>query len=153
MNMFAIAATVAALSLSSVSFAQSAAPVPASVNTAASTLTLTYTGIETREGSIMVALYDTEASYDRDGAPVRVAVVPANADSVTLSFEGLAPGRYAIKSFHDVDGNNQMSTNPMGMPIEPFAFSNNARGNMGPARWAQAMFEVNGATSHSITIQ
>jgi uncharacterized protein (DUF2141 family) len=153
MNMFAIAATVAALSLSSVSFAQSAAPVPASVNTAASTLTLTYTGIETREGSIMVALYDTEASYDRDGAPVRVAVVPANADSVTLSFEGLAPGRYAIKSFHDVDGNNQMSTNPMGMPIEPFAFSNNARGNMGPASWAQAMFEVNGATSHSITIQ
>jgi uncharacterized protein (DUF2141 family) len=153
MNMFAIAATVAALSLSSVSFAQSAAPVPASVNTAASTLTLTYTGIETREGSIMVALYDTEASYDRDGAPVRVAVVPANADSVTLSFEGLAPGRYASKSFHDVDGNNQMSTNPMGMPIEPFAFSNNARGNMGPARWAQAMFEVNGATSHSITIQ
>jgi uncharacterized protein (DUF2141 family) len=155
MNMFAIAATVAALAASSAAIAQTvpATPVPAAATTGTSTLTLTYSGIETREGVVMVALYDSEAAYDDGGQPVRVAMIPANAESVTLTIEGLAPGRYAIKSFHDVDGDNRMSTNPMGMPIEPFAFSNNARGNMGPARWAQAVFDVNGATAHSISIQ
>jgi uncharacterized protein (DUF2141 family) len=152
MNIFAIAATAAVLAASSAAFAQQAPLTPVSVSTSASTLSLTYTGIETQEGAIMVALFDSETAYD-GGAPVRVAMVPANAVSVTLSIEGLAPGRYAIKSFHDIDGDNRMSTNPMGMPIEPFAFSNNARGNMGPATWAQSAFDVNGATAHSITIQ
>jgi uncharacterized protein (DUF2141 family) len=152
MNIFAIAATAAALAASSAAFAQQTPLTPASVSSGASTLTLTYSDIETREGAIMVALFDSEAAYD-GGAPVRVAMVPANAASVTISIEGLTPGRYAIKSFHDIDGDHRMSTNPMGMPIEPFAFSNNARGNMGPATWSQSVFEVNGATTHGISIR
>jgi uncharacterized protein (DUF2141 family) len=66
---------------------------------------------------------------------------------------GLAPGRYAIKSFHDIDGDNRMSTNPMGMPIEPFAFSNNARGNMGPPNWADSAFDIAATTTHSISFR
>jgi uncharacterized protein (DUF2141 family) len=156
MNIFAIAATAVVLAASSAAFAQQAPLTPAAVTNpaaaSASTLNLTYDGIETQEGAIMVALFDSEAAYN-GGAPVRVAMVPANAASVSVSIAGLAPGRYAIKSFHDIDGDNRMSSNPMGMPIEPFAFSNNARGNMGPATWTQAAFEVNGATAHSITIR
>jgi uncharacterized protein (DUF2141 family) len=154
MNSFAVAATIAALAASSAAIAQSTPSAPAApvTATAPASLALTYSGIETREGSIMVALYDSEQAFDRGGAPVRVAMVPASADSVSLSIEGLAPGRYAIKSFHDIDGNGQMSMNPMGIPTEPFAFSNDARGNMGPARWADAAFEVNGTTTHRISI-
>lgn len=67
---------------------------------------------------------------------------------------GLKPGRYAVKSFHYIDGDGKMGTNPFGMPIEPFAFSNNAVGNMGPAKWADASFEVKaGANSHRIEIK
>ena len=66
---------------------------------------------------------------------------------------GLAPGRYAIKAFHDVDGDGRMGTNPFGMPTEPYAASNNARGNMGPPAWSDAAFEVPaGETAQSITI-
>jgi uncharacterized protein (DUF2141 family) len=156
MNIFAIAATIAVVAASSSAWAQSApavpaAPAPASASSA--TLTLTYTGIATQEGNIMVALFDSEQAFDRGGAPVRVAMVPANAASVTVRIEGLASGRYAIKSFHDLDGDNRMSTNPMGMPIEPFAFSNNARANMGPPTWADSMFDVNGATAQTISFR
>ena len=47
-----------------------------------------------------------------------------------------------MKSFHDLNGNGRMDSNPFGMPTEPFAFSNNARGNMGPAPWSAAAFDV-----------
>jgi uncharacterized protein (DUF2141 family) len=47
--------------------------------------------------------------------------------------------------FHDVNGDGRMNTNPFGIPTEPYAFSNNARGQFGPASWADAVFTVEAA--------
>jgi uncharacterized protein (DUF2141 family) len=104
-----------------------------------------------RTGSVMVALYDSEASYG-SGPAVAQAVIPASGE-VVARFENLPAGDYAVKAFHDVDGNGRMNTNPFGIPIEPYAFSNNAVGNMGPARWAAARFPVSGAAAQTITIR
>jgi uncharacterized protein (DUF2141 family) len=121
---------------------------------AGSSLAVNFTGIEEKQGALMGVLFDSEAAYDGKGAPVRPIMVTADKAEVAAVIEGLAPGTYAIKLFHDIDGDGKMGTNPYGMPTEPFAFSNNAQGNMGPAKWADAKFEVKaGANAHSITIQ
>lgn len=139
-----IAVAMAATSFSSAAIAQEAA----------ATLTLTYTGIETQEGKVLGVLFDSEEGYNGKVAPVRQIMITADKAEVAAQLEGLKPGRYAIKTFHDIDGDGKMGTNPFGMPIEPFAFSNNAVGNMGPAKWADAAFEIKaGANSHSIVIQ
>jgi uncharacterized protein (DUF2141 family) len=115
-----------------------------------STLVVTFeTG--PRTGSVMVALYDSEASYGA-GPAVAQAVVPASGE-VVARFENLPAGDYAVKAFHDVDGDGRMNTNPFGIPIEPYAFSNNAVGNMGPARWAAARFPVSGQTAQTISLR
>jgi uncharacterized protein (DUF2141 family) len=117
------------------------------------TLTVTFTGIETQEGAVMGAVFNSEDAYNGKGAPVRQIMVAADKAEVAAQLAGLAPGKYAIKLFHDIDGDGQMGTNPFGMPIEPFAFSNNAVGNMGPAKWADAAFDVTaGDNTHSISI-
>ena len=121
---------------------------------ASSNLTVKFTGIEEKQGTILGVLVDSEAAYDGKAAPVRSLMVTADKAEVAAMIDGLAPGIYAIKLFHDVDGDGKMSTNPYGMPVEPFAFSNNAQGNMGPAKWADAKFEVPaGANTHRITIK
>ena len=121
---------------------------------ASSNLTVNFTGIEEKQGTILGVLVDSEAAYDGKAAPVRSLMVTADKAEVVAMIDGLAPGIYAIKLFHDVDGDGKMSTNPYGMPVEPFAFSNNAQGNMGPAKWADAKFKVKtGANTHSITIK
>lgn len=61
---------------------------------------------------------------------------------VPLTFENVAPGTYAVKIFQDVDGDGKMGTNALGIPNEPFGFSNNAMGNFGPPSFKQAAFEV-----------
>ena len=138
-----------ALAMAGASF--SAAAVAQS---AGSSLTVNFTGIEEKQGAILGVLVDSEAAYDGKAAPVRPLMVTADKAEVAAIVDGLAPGTYAIKLFHDVDGDGKMSTNPFGMPVEPFAFSNNAQGNMGPAKWADAKFEVKaGANTHSITIK
>jgi uncharacterized protein (DUF2141 family) len=116
-------------------------------------LSVSFTGIEEKEGAVMAVLFNSEDAYNGKGAPVRQMMIKADTAEVSTLLEGLAPGRYAIKSFHDIDGDTKMGTNPFGMPTEPFAFSNNAVGNMGPAKWADAAFEVKaGSNSHSIEI-
>jgi len=67
-------------------------------------------------------------------------------------FEDLPAGDYAMKAFHDVDGDGRMATNPFGMPTEPFAFSNNAVGNMGPAGWDRAHFSAAGSVAQTINL-
>ncbi|MGH7020451.1 MAG: DUF2141 domain-containing protein, partial [Brevundimonas sp.] len=112
--------------------------------------TLTFeTGAET--GAVMVALYDSEAAYE-GGQPAQVTQVDVAGGQHEAVFD-LPAGAYGVKAFHDVNGNGKMDTNPFGMPTEPFAFSNNAVGNMGPAKWDRARFEVSGATAQTIRLR
>lgn len=138
---------IAAIALNVPALAAAAAtPQPAQ-------LEVDFTGIQEPTGAIMLAIFDSEAGYNSE-KPVRGMRLVVGAAAAKTLIEGLPAGRYAIKSFHDVDGDGKMATNPYGMPVEPFAFSNNAKGNMGPASWAQAAFEVKaGANTHAITIQ
>jgi uncharacterized protein (DUF2141 family) len=125
------------------------APVPA-----AATLTIRFEGIEAPSGQIMLSMFDSQIAHDQNGAPARVAAVDVDGKTAVVHFEGIAPGDYAIKAFHDVDGDGQMATIPFGMPLEPFAFSNNAKADGGPAKWDDARFPASvGANTVSIAIK
>ena len=73
---------------------------------------------------------------------MRAFAVAADGATIEERLPGLKPGRYAIRVFHDLDGDGKMGLNPFGVPTEPFAFSNDAKGMMGPASWDAAAFEV-----------
>ena len=107
---------------------------------------------EAQTGTVNIVLYDSEAGYE-SGPPVRMARLDVAKGETMASFEGLAAGDYALKSFHDVNDNGRMDTNPFGMPIEPYAFSNNAVGNMGPAKWDRAHFSVSGTASQTLILR
>jgi hypothetical protein len=141
--MIRLAATAAALLLSA---------APALAQTADSKVVLTFeTGART--GQVMVALYDSAAAFDGgSSSPVAATAISASGP-VVATFGNLPAGDYAVKAFHDVNGDGQMNTNPFGIPTEPYAFSNNAVGNMGPARWDRAHFAVSGETAQTISIR
>jgi uncharacterized protein (DUF2141 family) len=126
-----------------------ALPQSASAEPAAK-LSLTVTGIKEAKGALMIAVFD-EAGYAKDKS-VAAAAVPVTALTASTTFD-LRPGKYGIKMFHDVDGDGKMATNPFGMPIEPFGFSNNAPAQFGPATWQAAAFDVPAAgAAHSIAL-
>lgn len=133
----ALVLTLAALPAAILTFGA----LPARAQEAAE-LTVAFKDIQTPSGVMMIALYDSQEAYDRNGKPVRAVQLPVTAATAQTKVAGLKPGRYAIKMFHDIDSDGKMGANPFGIPLEPFAFSNNAKGSMGPASWAAASFEV-----------
>jgi uncharacterized protein (DUF2141 family) len=147
---------IAAAAFNLPALAAGASTTPAetgSAETASANLTIEFSGIAEPKGQLMLAIFDSRDAYDERGKPVKSVMVPVDAATETVQVEGLAAGRYAFKLLHDVDGDGKMATNPFGMPTEPFAFSNNARGNMGPAKWDAASFDVAGATTQHIAFR
>lgn len=103
---------------------------------------------------VRVALYDSARAFgrDRDGqTALRRVEVLAEHRSVSLVLAGLAAGSYALSVFADANGNQQLDTNFVGNPIEPYGFSRDARALFGPPDFEQARFEI-GADAVTETI-
>lgn len=124
-------------------------PAPASADTASVTIELT--GLQP-QGQVMLQVFNSEESY-RAGRGLAARRIPITASTATVEFEDVPTGQYAVRLFHDLNGNGELDTNPFGILTEPYAFSNNARGSFGPATWAQAVFTLNaGENVHRISL-
>jgi uncharacterized protein (DUF2141 family) len=51
----------------------------------------------------------------------------------------------AIAVYQDLDSNDVLTKNGLGIPTEPYGFSNNARGTFGPPRFDKAQLTVTDA--------
>jgi uncharacterized protein (DUF2141 family) len=121
-----------------------AAPISAvaqSADAESANLQISVEGIETQTGNLMIALFASADGF-KDSKSVAGLRLEANAETLSAGFEDLEPGVYAIKMFHDVDGNSKLNTNMFGIPSEPFGFSNDAPVRFGPPKWQAARFEV-----------
>jgi uncharacterized protein (DUF2141 family) len=103
---------------------------------------LRFTGMKTGAGAIMAALYGSEDAYAQGAAPLRALRIPVVDGVAVVDIEGLAPGRYAVKAFRDLKGDGKLAMNPFGVPLEPVAFSNNAKVNLRAPSWTQTVFDL-----------
>lgn len=116
------------------------------------TLSIDISGIKKDRGTIRVAVFDTKEAWLKK--PVYTAVMPVNGNDLRFSQEAVPYGVYAVAVYHDVDSNGELNTNFIGLPKEPYGFSNNARGSFGPAKWKKASFTVDQAnTSFNIKVK
>ena len=122
----------------------------------ASELRITVEGIRSTRGTILIGLYDSLETFTRaiefpakDGFlndPDRFAAVALRANAARRSavvLTNLDPGQYAIILFHDENGNGKIDKNVLGVPIEPYGFSNNVQGFLGPPAYKEAIMEIN----------
>jgi uncharacterized protein (DUF2141 family) len=133
--------------------ATSAAFAPALVS--AETLTITIADIRESEGRLMIQVANSEKGFEfsEDSAAPPPVAISQLAEAGEMTFEvTLPPGVYGARVLHDLNGNGKVDSNFVGMPKEPWAFSNNATGRLGPAKWQDAKFEISGDTAVEIRL-
>jgi uncharacterized protein (DUF2141 family) len=121
----------------------------ASPFTRAADLTIDVKGMTSDKGVVLIALYDKTDAWMKKA--VKFASVAAKPDSVSVVLKDLPEGEYAASIFHDENGNGKLDTNAIGMPIEPYSFSNDAAGTFGPPTFEQSKFKLDGEKK-SITV-
>jgi uncharacterized protein (DUF2141 family) len=113
-------------------------------------LEVTVKNIRQPKGNIRVGLFDKEDLFLKDAVVGKI--VKASADEVTVVFENLKPGAYALSVIHDENENGELDSNMMGMPKEGFAFGNNAMGMFGPPSFEKAKLNIEDKKQVSQTI-
>lgn len=107
-------------------------------------VSLTVTGLRSDKGQVLICLTrDAHAFPDCTGsADARHAIVPATNPQTT--FANLPQGRYAISVLHDENGNGRADKTLGFIPREGFGFSRDAPVRMGPPKFEQAAFAIDG---------
>ena len=70
-----------------------------------------------------------------------------------FTFKKLAHRTYAIAVFHDLNSNGKLDKNALGLPQEPYGFSNNARNTFSAPSFSQASFVHGEEQSISISVR
>jgi len=103
------------------------------------TVTVTIENVLNDNGLIMASLHSDETFMK--GAGIIDLADEAKKGEVTLTFENVKPGTYAIMVLHDENENNRMDFEANGMPKESYGMSGNAM-VMGPPTFNDAKFDV-----------
>jgi uncharacterized protein (DUF2141 family) len=110
----------------------------------AADLTVVVQNVRSGEGQVMLGVFDNASSFPKNVARgLQAAAASRDASGrVTLVVRNLPSGSYAVSAYHDLDANGRLNSNLLGLPSEPYGFSNNARGTLGPPSFQAAAFVV-----------
>ena len=112
------AATIAAfMFLSALCFAE-----PNPNNSETCKVSVSIKNIKTADGTIIMSIHDSDKSFSKK-IPLKTLKLSPEVPSVLCTLD-LAPGEYAFCVYHDVNSNGELDTNLVGIPKEPFGFSN-----------------------------
>src|SRR5688572_15373195 len=103
-------------------------------------LQVTVTNIRGQKGNIIIGIFDSDENFLKK--PLDGKMEKATGDSITVVFENLKPGKYAVSVLHDANKNKDLDQNKLGIPKEGFGFSNNVTGAMGPPSFERALIDL-----------
>jgi uncharacterized protein (DUF2141 family) len=109
------------------------------------TLTLEVGQLRSLKGNLMVYLWSNPDAYlMKNNADYRVIVdleKPENAPIngvIHIKIENLYEGAYAMMLYHDENRSYDFERNFLGIPMEGFAFGNNAKPHLGAPKFQEA---------------
>ena len=116
--------------------------VPALVAADAASLSVTVKNVDAKGGILRVSLYDEFSWSAATDAPLMSANVPAVAPETVATFADVKPGVYGIKLYQDVNENGKFDQNFLGLPLERYGFSRDARPFLSEPGFDHAKFIV-----------
>ena len=106
-------------------------------------------GIKKNSGTIVISIHDSAESF-RKHIPYRNVELAAAGEKAVYHIR-LKAGEYAFCVYHDVNGDGKLNTNAIGIPKEPFGFSN-YDGKGPPGNFKKHKVFIDGAATVNIPL-
>jgi len=101
-------------------------PVRADEAPPVATLTIHVESVS-KGGLVRLGLYDERGYRTENATPVASADVPAVEGETVIVLHNVPPGTYAIETYQDLNSNDKMDLTWLGLPLEPYGFSRDAK--------------------------
>ncbi len=107
-------------------------------------------GLRNDTGAVLCSIFaEPGQGYPGDSAKAAALAHSEIKDKrATCSFKGLRPGKYAIAFIHDENNNHLLDKSKLGIPIEGYGASRDARQPFGPPKFEDAAFDFSGQVLH-----
>jgi len=110
------------------------------------TIILKLTGLRSAKGQVKIAVFNSAETWLGEQT-IYSSTINVDGQSVKWRIHDVPYGDYGVAVFHDENSNGKMDKNVLGIPLEPYGFSNNVRVTFGPPKWEKAKFTVKGSTA------
>lgn len=107
-------------------------------------VTVVVSSLVSTTSTVKLFFYNTREGFLKSGKwAFSKAVKPEGKSQFTLPVE-LPPGEWAVAITQDLNNNNKIDKNFLGIPTEPYAFSNNIRPTIAAPKFDECKFMVSG---------
>ena len=111
---------------------------------ATQTVTVVVASLASTHSVVKLNFYNSPDKFLKDGQmAIRMLIKPDGKNSLSIPVE-LTPGEWAVAVSQDVNDNDKLDKNFLGIPTEPFAFSNNVKPHFAAPSFQECKFMVNG---------
>ena len=125
------------LTLSATGAAPHAAPATEKV-------TVVITALASTQSVVKINFYNAPEKFLKTGQmAIRLVVKPEGKNTITVPVE-LTAGEWAVAISQDTNNNDKLDKNFLGIPTEPYAFSNNVRPRFAAPVFEECKFTVDG---------
>ena len=99
-------------------------------------------GLGSKSAAVMVAVFLDVAGFPDVNAADTTTETLGNGDVAEIELKLPLSGMAAVAVFQDLDGNGVLTKNVVGLPMEPYGFSRNARATFGPPKFEAAAVDL-----------
>lgn len=105
-------------------------------------LTIKIENIESVEGDIRIGVFNTSEKFLKQGLTFKKYKIAVNKTTETIIINDLPKGEYAFMMYHDKNADGVLNRNFLGIPKEPFAFSNNVKPKLAKPTFEACQFSL-----------
>jgi uncharacterized protein (DUF2141 family) len=109
-------------------------------------LHIKFNSIKEESGSLYIQILDKSEKV------ISSHIIDAKEGAI-LKVGNLKDGQYWVRVYQDLNGNGSLDKNYLGIPKEPYGFSNNVRPKFGPPDTEDLLFDLRQNTSIAIQLQ
>ena len=115
-------------------------------------LTLEFEATKYNSGNILYGLFNSVENHMEEDKAFRDVSGKFKDNKVKIVLNNLPKGFYSFSYCHDVNDNGEIDTNFIGIPKEPYGFSNGKKGTLGPPSFEESKFKIQNDTIIKIKI-
>ena len=105
-------------------------------------LTIKISNIEKIKGEIKVGIFNTDTHFLKDCYAIKNYSIKVEKNTAVVTINDLPKGEYAITMYHDQNSDNECNRNFIGIPKEPYGFSNNIKPRMSAPKYKDCKFDL-----------
>ncbi|MCW3126553.1 MAG: hypothetical protein JWO03_2211 [Bacteroidetes bacterium] len=88
-------------------------------------LTLVIDNLESTSAPVEVSIYAPDNKFPKENGQLKKYRFNPTGNTLTATITDLEYGQYAVATYQDLDADGKIGTNVIGIPTDPYGFSNN----------------------------